>query len=172
MDEIKTITDLNLKFWAWLEDDYQRKLHSGIEMSPLDFFMSQVSRVNLVTDIAQLNENFLLRLSRKIGKDATLQIDNILYETEQKFANMRLEVRYDPEWLKGYTNPIYLYHEGKKVGEARRVNFSDNAHMRRRYPGNRRKVEDDKMQENRLNEIDLEEKDAEQSISFTEVMKG
>lgn len=172
MDEIKTINDLNLKFWGWLESDYQRKLHSAIKMSPLDFFMSQLSRVNLVTDIAQLNENFLLRLSRKIGKDATLQIDNILYETEQKFANMRLEVRYDPEWIKGYTNPVFLYHEGKKVGEARRVNFRDNAHIKRRYPGNRRRTECDETHENVPKGTESEEKIVESTISFTEVMKG
>jgi hypothetical protein len=44
---------------------------------------------------------------------------------------MRLEVRYDLEWLKSFSMPILLYHEGKKVGEAYRVNFHDNAHVKK-----------------------------------------
>lgn len=171
INTINSIEDLNLKFWTWLESDYQRKLHSGIGMSPLDFFMSQVSRIKLVSDIDGLNENFLLRLSRKIGKDATLQIDRTLYETDQKFAGMRLEVRYDPEWIKSYTMPVYLFNEGKKVGEAARVNFKDNAHVKRRYPGNRKKTTE--LEETAAGPLDMvqEEKDtACTSVSFTEVM--
>ncbi|MBC7196712.1 MAG: DDE-type integrase/transposase/recombinase, partial [Deferribacterales bacterium] len=138
INSLKTIDDLNLRFKIWLEEDYQRKKHSALNMSPLDFFMAQVSRVKLITDIEQLNENFLLRVSRKVASDATLQVEKILYETEQRFAGMRLEVRYDPEWLKNFSMPILLYHEGKKVGEAYRVNFHDNAHVKRKYGGNRR----------------------------------
>nr|WP_244262241.1 Mu transposase C-terminal domain-containing protein [Thermoanaerobacter wiegelii] len=67
-------------------------------MSPLDFFMSQISRINMC-NIDMLNECFLIRVNRKVNKDATLKVENILYETEEKFKNMHLEVRYDPEWL-------------------------------------------------------------------------
>jgi hypothetical protein len=53
---------------------------------------------------------------------------------------MRLEVRYDPEWLKSNSNiPLKLYYEGKKVGRAYRVNFHDNAHLKRRHTENTRK---------------------------------
>ncbi|EGD50228.1 integrase catalytic subunit, partial [Thermoanaerobacter ethanolicus JW 200] len=52
-------------------------------MSPLDFFMSQISRVNMCKDIDMLNECFLIRVNRKVNKDATLKVENILYETEE-----------------------------------------------------------------------------------------
>ncbi|MBZ4684223.1 MAG: Integrase catalytic region [Fusobacteriales bacterium] len=50
-----------------------------------------------------LNECFLIRVNRKVNKDTTLKVENILYETEEKFKGMRLEVRYDPQWLKDNT---------------------------------------------------------------------
>ncbi|AEM78212.1 DDE-type integrase/transposase/recombinase [Thermoanaerobacter wiegelii] len=128
---VKSIDELNMMFFKWLEEDYNRKEHSSIGMSPLDFFMSQISRINMC-NIDMLNECFLIRVNRKVNKDATLKVENILYETEEKFKNMHLEVRYDPEWLKDNT-PLLLYYEGKKVGEAYKVNFHENAKIPAAY---------------------------------------
>ncbi|MDI6602481.1 MAG: Mu transposase C-terminal domain-containing protein, partial [Thermoanaerobacteraceae bacterium] len=86
----------------------------------LDFFMSQISRINMYRDIDALNECFLIRVSWKVNSDATLQVEKMLYETDERFSGMRLEVRYDPMWLKGNV-PLLLYHEGKRVGEAYQV---------------------------------------------------
>ncbi|CAM0497275.1 DDE-type integrase/transposase/recombinase [Thermoanaerobacter kivui] len=129
---IKSIDELNMMFFKWLEEDYNRKEHSSIGISPLDFFMSQISRINMCGDIDMLNECFLIRVNRKVNKDATLKVENILYETEEKFKNIRLEVRYDPQWLKDNT-PLLLYYEGKKVGEAYKVNFHENAKISAAY---------------------------------------
>jgi hypothetical protein len=134
---IKSIDELNIKFFNWLDEDYNRKEHSGIGMSPLDFFMSQVSRINMFSDIDMLNECFLIKVNRKVNKDATLKVENILYETEEKFKNMHLEVRYDPKWLMTNT-PLLLYHEGKKVGEAYKVNFHENAKIPVEYIENKK----------------------------------
>lgn len=68
-----------------------------------------------------------------------------MYETEQKFSGERLEIRYDPEMICSDNSKVFLYREGIKVGEAIKINFKDNAHVKRRYNGNRRKTEvDDK----------------------------
>ena len=141
-NNIKDIDELNEKHFQWLEEDYQRKQHSSIGMSPLDFFMSQVSKVKMVSDVKQLNEAFLLRVSRKINKDATFALEKVLYETEQIYAGKRLEVRYDPEWINSSSISVLLYDEGKKVGEARKVNLHENAHVKRKFGINRKKDKD------------------------------
>ncbi|MGI6488125.1 MAG: DDE-type integrase/transposase/recombinase [Syntrophothermaceae bacterium] len=133
--EIKDIDELNLRYWQWLEEDYHHKVHSALKMSPLDFFMSQSERIKIFPNPAMLDEYFLLRVTRKVKHDATLSLKTILYETDQHLANSRVEVRYDPEWLSDPNKPILLYHEGEKVGEARQVNFHDNAHVKRKGPG-------------------------------------
>lgn len=165
--KIKSIDELNLNFRNWLETDYQRKEHSSIGMSPLDFFMSQVSKIKIFNNLNYLNECFLIRVSRKINNDATLQLDNILYETDQKFAGERLEVRYDPDWLSSERTPILLYKDGKKVGEALKVNFSENAYVKRRYNGNRRKTD------NSISTIDIADSniltDKNTVISFSDL---
>ncbi len=165
--EIKDIEELNTKFRVWLEDDYQRKKHSTTLMSPIDLFMSQVSRIKIFNDINQLHECFLIRVSRKINNDATLQLDNILYETEQKFAGERLEVRYDPELLSNVQNKIFLYREGIKVGEAIKINFSDNAHVKRRFNGNRRKASDN---DKEINPIEVSDDVPHTVISYSNLL--
>ena len=101
--------------------------------------MSQVSKLKLVTDIERTNENFLLRITRKIQPDATTQIENILYETDSRFCGKRVEIRYEPEWLNDVTKLFQYMIDGKKLGEAKVVRFHDNAHAMRRFKGNRRK---------------------------------
>jgi putative transposase len=137
---LKDLDDLNQRFFKWLEDDYKRKAHKGLGgLSPHDVFMSQVSKLKLVTDIEKTNENFLLRVTRKIQPDATTQIENILYETDSRFSGKRVEIRYEPEWLGDVTKTLPIYEDGKRTGEAKVVRFHDNAHAMRRFKGNRRK---------------------------------
>jgi len=134
------LDDLNQRFFKWLEDDYKRKSHKGLNgLSPHDVFMSQVSKLKLVTDVEMTNESFLLRITRKIQPDATTQIENILYETDSRFSGKRVEIRYEPEWLNDVTKALPIYLDGKKTGEAKVVRFHDNAHAMRKFKGNRRK---------------------------------
>lgn len=139
--KIRDLGELNLLFWQWLEEDYQRKRHSALNMSPLDFFMSQANKVTIFSNPAVLEELLLLRIKRKVNHDATLSVDSILFETDQCLANSHLEVRYDPEWLISPTIPLLLYKDGLKVGEARQVNFQDNSHVKRKGKGRPPKAE-------------------------------
>lgn len=139
-NDLKDLDTLNERYFIWLNDDYIKKAHSGLNgQSPHDVFMSQVSNLNLVTNIERVNEHFLLRVTRKVQHDATIQIDNVLYETDSIFAGKRVEIRYEPEWINDITKALPIYDNGKKVGEASVVRFYDNSHAKRRFKGNRRK---------------------------------
>lgn len=131
INNVKNLDELNIKFRQWLEEDYQRKIHSALGMSPLDFFMSQASRVKIFSDPLLLDEYFLLRVERKVKHDGTISLDKLLYETDLKLAGQNLEVRYEPDWVNQQSKEILLYHEGKLVGTARQVNYHDNAHAKR-----------------------------------------
>lgn len=167
---LKDVDDLNQRYFKWLEDDYKRKSHKGLnDLTPHDVFMSQISNINLVTDIDRINENFLLRITRKIQPDATIQIENILYETDSRFSGKRMEIRYEPEWLNDFSKPLYIYEDGKKLGEAKVVRFHDNAHVLRRFKGNRRKdIKPEVMDGNEP----LISSDIKNSISYSDLITG
>jgi len=136
---IGSLDELNMRYFKWLEEDYVRKSHSSLgNMSPHDVLMSQVGHLRLVTDRVLLDEAFLYRISRKIQHDATVQIDNILYETDQAFAGQRMELRYEPDWIGDETKALPIFRDGRKIGDAKMVRFHDNAHAKRKFPGNRR----------------------------------
>ena len=167
---LKDLEDLNQKYFKWLEDDYKRKSHKGLNgLTPHDAFMSQISHVNLVNNIDRINESFLLRISRKIQPDATTQIQNILYETDSKFSGKRVEIRYEPEWLNDVTKPLYIYEDGKKLGEAKVVRFHDNAHAMRKFKGNRRK--DNRPEVTETQEVSTDSV-IKNTISYSDMMAG
>jgi len=167
---LKDLDDLNQRYFKWLEDDYKRKSHKGLNgLTPHDAFMSQISHVNLVNNIDRINENFLLRISRKIQPDATTQIQNILYETDSRFSGKRVEIRYEPEWLNDVTKPLYIYEDGKKLGEAKVVRFHDNAHAMRKFKGNRRK--DSRPEVTETQEVSVTSV-IKNTISYSDMMVG
>ena len=125
------LDDLNTRFAQWLDTDYQRKVHSSTGRSPLEYFLSQADSVRLVEDPARLEEAFLLRAKRTVGRDATLHMESLLYETDPRLAGQRVEARYDPAWLEPPHAPLQLYVDNRKVGEAHWVRFQDNAVTRR-----------------------------------------
>ena len=138
-ESITSLDELNRRYFQWLETDYLRKTHSSLGgLSPHDVLMSQVENLKLITDRAALDEAFLYRLSRKIQHDATVQIDNILYETDPAFAGKRLELRFEPGWIGDETKKLPLFLDGSKLGEAWMIRFHDNAHAKRKYAGNNR----------------------------------
>lgn len=167
---IRDLDSLNQMYFKWLEEDYIRKAHSGLNgQSPHDVFMSQVSNIRLVKDINMVNECFLLRVSRKIQHDATTQVDNVLYETDTRFIGKRVEIRYEPEWIGDVTKSLFIYYDGKKVGEARPVRFHDNSHVKRRFHGNRRKDIAPEVPGNQASSMPAEHKNV---ISYYGIMKG
>ena len=137
-NEIDNLDTLNLLYFKWLEEDYVKKAHAGLgNLSPHDKLMSQVGNLKLISDRNLLDEIFMYRISRKIQHDATCQINNLLYETDTCFAGKRVEIRYDPEWVGDETKELPIYHDGKKAGTVKMVRFHDNAHAKRKFPGNR-----------------------------------
>lgn len=169
--DLNSLEALNEAYDKWLDSDYQKKSHSSLNgKTPHQSFIDNMDRVKLVTDRKQFNESFLLRVSRKVCHDATLQINNILFETDTILQGKRLEVRYEPEWLEDPTQKIKLYEDGRCIGEAKQIRFFDNAHVKRRFPGNRKRIATAIQTIN----SSLEEKSfsTKNTISFTNLAKG
>lgn len=133
LDKVWDIEHLNHLFWEWLASDYNEKIHSALNMSPLDCFLAQAESVVLPTDLALFNEKFLVRVFRSIKHDATLSLNNILFEAPAALAGRKVNVRYDPDLAyDDHLEEVFLYDDDKCIGTARRVHFADNAVMKRR----------------------------------------
>lgn len=140
--QFQNLEELNELYWKWLNEDYHSREHQGIKTSPLDYYLKQANEVRLIADTKIIDEHFLLRVTRKVNHDATLSLESLLFETNQALAGKRVEVRYDPDWLSQPDKQLFLYIDSKKVGEAKLVNYLDNAYVKRRKPGKPKKEEE------------------------------
>lgn len=131
-DTISSINDLNELFGHWLREDYLKKPHSALDgKTPLECFLKQSDRINLISDLAVFHEKFLVKAERKVKQDATLSLNNDLYETAPALAGERVTVKYDPEELDHGISEVFLYKDDRLVGTARKIFFHDNAHIKR-----------------------------------------
>jgi transposase InsO family protein len=131
-EDLGSIEALNEKFTRWLEDDYQKKPHDGLDgKTPVDTFLAQSDRITLITDLAAFNEKFLISVKRTIKKDATISFRSALYEADMALAGMRVDVKYDPDGTDGI-HELFLFSDDKPLGSAKLVRFADNAKRRRR----------------------------------------
>jgi transposase InsO family protein len=130
-DSLTSIDVLNEKFKHWLLEDYQKRPHEGLSgETPLDFFLKQAEHVELVTDLAEFNKKLLLTVKRTVKKDATINFDNNLYETDMFLAGEKLDVKYDPDGNAGIKE-LFLYRGDDPVGTARLVCYADNSKRKR-----------------------------------------
>jgi putative transposase len=61
--------------------------------------MEQADRIEHIGDPAVADALFLLRITRKIRSNATLQVSNMIYETDYSLAGSTVEVRYEPDFF-------------------------------------------------------------------------
>lgn len=127
-EDLSSLDNLNQRFFLWLEEDYHRKIHSAIKMTPLDKYMSQISRIRTLDDPAKLKMLFLKREKRKVQHDATISVNKELYEVPPVLIGKKIEIRLDPETYE----EIFIYDEDQCLGKAKPVIMADNAHVKRR----------------------------------------
>ena len=101
-------SDITLKFLndattAWVEFEYQRKVHKEISCTPLERYLSSknVGRDSLSTQ--ELRECFCLQVKRKQRKsDGTISIEGKRFEVPSRYRHMEhLAIRY-PRWDLGF----------------------------------------------------------------------
>lgn len=128
LNKIQNVDVLNQRFFAWLETDYHRKIHSALGMSPLDKFMSQIDRVRHLQEPALLERVFMKRVFRKVKHDATVSIDSRLYEVNPVLIGQKIEVRFDPD----QPEQVFVYEQGREIQCAPLCSQADNARIKRK----------------------------------------
>ena len=124
-----TLEQLNSRLDDWLHHDYHRRLHSGTGQTPLDRFLrSQGSIRRRVVTPQELDRVFYRTLSRTVRNDATVSIQNCLWEVPPRYIGRRIEIRH-PE---GHPRELFLFEDSEPVIRLLRVDAAKNASTPRR----------------------------------------
>ena len=129
-ESLTSLEALNQAFAAWLEKDYNGRVHSAIGMTPLDAYMSQASQVKTLSDPASLDPLFLRRETRKVRHDSTITIDKRLFEVPPKYIGQSIEVRFEAHDL----GEVLIYEDGAEIARVRQINLAENARVKRDRP--------------------------------------
>jgi hypothetical protein len=73
---------------------------------------------------------FLLEQKRRVHKDRTVSLDGVVYEVDASLVGEIVSVRFDP-MKKGA--PVDIWHDGRKVSQARRVDAYANCFVKRNH---------------------------------------
>lgn len=124
----KSLDELNVSLTHYVEEDYNNRIHSAIGAKPMDKFLSHIERIRFVGSKQELDYIFLYRISRKVKNDATVSIDNLLFEVPMKYIGDRINIRYDPSSL----DKAFIFSEdGKLMDTIYPVKKIDNSRIRR-----------------------------------------
>lgn len=122
--DTSSLEALNKAFTIWVEDEYNSKNHSTLQMKPIDRFGLDLKRIRFMATSEATEEIFFLEETRTVRTDNTFMLKNIRFETPSNLANRKIQVRFDRKNFD--TNRIIVYYKGERIGAARPVDFVAN----------------------------------------------
>jgi transposase InsO family protein len=126
-ESLTSLAALNQAFWAWVEGEYHRAPHRGLDGEcPQDRWAERSGDVR--TAPSGLGDLFLFEQKRKVHKDRTVSLDGVMYEVGAELVGETVLLRYDPQ-RKG--KPVQVWRNGKFLQEAKVVDAYANCFVRR-----------------------------------------
>lgn len=116
-----TLEELNALFEKWLDEEYHKEFHAGINARPIDRYFDNAAKNKIKTlSNHELDNAFLNLITRKVRNDATVSINGVLYEVPVAYIGKTVELSFPIDKPDERT----LVVSGEQV---KRVNLAENA---------------------------------------------
>lgn len=112
--DLSSVESLNREFRKWVEQDYNHRTHSILQMKPIDRFGLDLKRIRFLEPTEYSDELFFFEQTRKVNADNTFRVKNVRYEAPVDLRMRKVEVRYN----RAKTDYIVVYHNGERMGKA------------------------------------------------------
>lgn len=122
--DLSSLDTLNKAFTLWVEDDYNCRIHSTLQMKPIDRFGLDLKRIRFLAISEATDEIFFVEESRSVRADNTFPLRNIRFEASADLANRKIKVRFDRKNFD--PSKIIVYYKDQRIGPARPVDFVAN----------------------------------------------
>ncbi len=127
--DLASVEALNRRLWAYVENEYHRAPHKGIEGDcPLDRWAKVADEVRYLD--AELDDLFLAEAHRKVHSDRVVSLNGVAYEVDASLVGETVTLRFDPT-LKGRAIQV---HFGGKQWTAKVVDAYGNCFVKRDRP--------------------------------------
>ena len=132
-----SLADLNAKTHQWIEGEYNTQHHSGIQMTPIDRFNLDRTRLQFIANDQFTAEVFFVELDRKVNKTNTLSLHKQRFECPVDLRGKTVQVRYDRHACRDGNDAaprkVIVYCAGQRLGEASVLDLQLNAMGRRKH---------------------------------------
>ena len=121
-----SLEQLNDLTHQWVEQEYNAKFHSAIQMAPIDRFNLDRNRIKFLSDDAFCAEAFFVEEQRKVSKTNVFSILSQRYECPVDLRGKAVQVRFD----RMRCDRFVVYFAGQRMGEATPLDVYANARLR------------------------------------------
>lgn len=128
--DLSSLENLNRQFNIWVEEEYNNRVHSTLEMKPIDRFGLDRKRIRFLPPNQANDELFYIESERTVMADNTFRLKAIRWEVPADLPSRKIQVRYD----RHQTDLVIVYYKGHRIGVARPIDFLAND----RKPKNRK----------------------------------
>lgn len=113
MAGFKTIEELNSALWAWIDLEYNNKIHSSTGETPDNRFKNSMNLhpPKRITDLEAFNALFLFREERTINKYGQIRFNNNFYKVTDLPVGEIVEIRFSPFDI----TVVQLFHQDKFI---------------------------------------------------------
>ena len=124
---VVSIDELNRRLWSWIEREYHQREHSSLAgQTPAQRFAAVGPALRAAPQEAQWDRLFLMRLPRRVRKDATFSLGGRLWEVPAHLRGQIVTVHFDPvQWSR-----VEVWIGDRFLGPARPCNKQLNAQLR------------------------------------------
>ena len=129
-NEFSSLDELNISLSRYVEENYNSKFHSSINETPIDKFIKSIDLIKFISTKQELDYIFLYRVTRKVKNDATISIQNMLFEVPLRYVGESINVRYDPTCM----DKAYIFSDSNVLMDTiYPVKKIDNSRIRREH---------------------------------------
>lgn len=124
LSDIEDIEHLNDLFDRWLESEYHKHPHHGINERPMDRFMEDIKQtaIKRISE-EELDTAFQITIHRRVKNDSTVSIAGVLYECPTEFIGKKIQIRYPSD----KPHELTIYEQEKPICSLKKLNIHENA---------------------------------------------
>jgi hypothetical protein len=124
-----SLDDINSMFSDWITPNYHNRVHSSTGETPMQRFGRHIELTR--TAPADLEDHFRKEVRRRVTKDRTVSINNLIYEAPTRFIGEQLQLLYHED----RPDRVEILHKGANHGFLVPLDLNANSKVKRKRDG-------------------------------------
>jgi len=113
--DLSSLEALNRQFIPWVEEEYNTRQHSTLQMRPIDRFGLDLQRIRYLPPNDANDELFYVQDDRAVKKDNTFSLRGVRFEAPRDLRARKVQVRYDRRRFER----VIVYYKDQRMGQAK-----------------------------------------------------